>query len=164
MKTYILQRTQRVPAPLERVFPFFADAANLDTITPPWLRFRILTPTPAEMCPGRTLDYRLRYRGLPVRWRTLIEVWDPPTRFVDCQVRGPYALWRHEHRFHPAGEDTVMTDTVHYALPLGPIGRLVHATLVRRDVNRIFDYRHERIADLFATRRDQSAHRAVAGA
>jgi hypothetical protein len=148
LTTYVLQREQFIPLPVERVFPFFADAGNLDRITPPWLRFQIVTPQPIAMRAGTIIDYRLRYRGLPVRWQTEIEVWSPNTHFVDRALRSPYALWHHTHRFEPAPGGTRMFDIVRYALPLGPLGRLAHRLFVRRDVEQIFDHRLRTIAAL----------------
>lgn len=132
-----------IPRPRSEVFPFFADAANLEAITPPWLNFHILTPQPIEMRAGAIIDYALRLRGVPVRWRTEITAWEPPYRFVDQQIRGPYRLWRHEHLFEPIGVDsTRMTDVVTYELPRAPIvGAMLHRLMVRPDLDRIFAYR-----------------------
>lgn len=137
MRIHTLRREQRLPGTPEDVFPFFADAHNLEAITPPSLRFRIVTPPPIEMGPGTFIQYALRIRGLPVRWDTLIQAWEPPSRFVDTQVRGPYRLWHHTHEFRADGDGTVMTDTVRWSAPLD---RLT-APLVRRDVEAIFDHR-----------------------
>ena len=142
MSVHVLRREQRLPGAPGDVFPFFADALNLEAITPPWLAFRVVTPKPIDMRAGTLLEYRLSLHGLPVRWRTRIAVWDPPRRFVDTQLTGPYKLWHHTHDFEPDGEGgTLMRDTVRYALPLGPLGTLAHALLVRRDLAAIFDYR-----------------------
>jgi len=127
-----------LPAPPDRVFPFFAEAANLDAITPPWLRFRIVTPGPIEMRAGALIDYRLRVRGVPLRWRTRINVWEQPHRFVDEQIRGPYRLWVHEHTFEERGGGTLARDFVRYAVPLD---LLAHKWLVRPDVEKIFEFR-----------------------
>lgn len=156
---YVLRRTQRLPLPPERVFEFFADAGNLEAITPPFLNFHIVTPTPIVMQPGALIEYRLRLFGVPFGWRTEIESYDPPRSFVDQQLRGPYSLWHHTHMFAPiaatAGStaangliETEMTDVVRYRLPLGPFGRLAHALFVRRTLATIFDYRRDRIAEL----------------
>lgn len=142
MRVHVLERSQRLPRPPEEVFPFFADAFNLEAITPAWLHFRVLTPAPVSMAAGTRLEYRLRLHGLPLRWSTRIEVWEPPLRFVDVQLRGPYRLWHHTHTFEPDGDGTLMRDRVRYALPLGPLGELAHAALVRRDLERIFAFRH----------------------
>lgn len=146
---YRLERTQVVPRPLAEVFPFFADAANLERITPASLRFEILTPLPIEMRPGALIDYRIRTNGIPRRWRTLIEVYEPGRRFVDVQLRGPYELWRHLHEFEEAPGGTRILDRVEYALPFGPLGRLVHALFVRRMLEGIFDHRRKVLEEMF---------------
>lgn len=144
MKEHLLRREQRLHAPLDQVFPFFADAGNLQRITPPEVGFSIETPLPVAMCVGALLDYRLRLLGVPFRWRTEITGWNPPHGFVDEQVRGPYRLWRHVHRFESVrdgeGEATKMIDEVHYALPLAPFGEIAHF-VVRAQLDRIFDFR-----------------------
>lgn len=139
-----------VPQPIERVFDFFSRAENLGRITPRWLQFRMLTPPDVVLRPGTLLEYRLRIHGFPVRWRTRIEEWDPPHRFVDVQEHGPYRLWRHTHRFVETGEGTKMTDDVEYALPFGILGRLVNRIQVARDVSAIFSYRSEQIPALLS--------------
>jgi ligand-binding SRPBCC domain-containing protein len=139
---HVLIREQRLPGTPAEVFPFFADAGNLEAITPPWLAFGVVTPRPIEMRAGTLIEYRLRLHGLPIRWRTTIAVWDPPHRFVDVQLSGPYRMWHHTHDFTPAPDGgTVMRDTVRYALPFGPLGGMAHRLLVKRDLERIFDYR-----------------------
>jgi ligand-binding SRPBCC domain-containing protein len=135
-----------LPLPPEEVFPFFGDALNLEAITPPWLGFRVVTPGPIEMAAGAGIEYRLRLHGIPIRWRTTIAVWDPPHRFVDVQLSGPYRMWHHTHDFEPAADGgTLMRDTVRYALPFGPLGAAAHRVLVRRDLEAIFDYRREAV-------------------
>ncbi|HVT09655.1 MAG TPA: SRPBCC family protein [Polyangia bacterium] len=147
---YLLERETIIPAPLEQVFPFFADARNLERITPDALKFRILTEGPIEMRAGAVIDYRLSLSGLPFRWRTIIEVWDPPHRFVDVQAKGPYKLWRHTHSFEPLPDGTTrMRDRVEYALPFGPLGRLVRRLFVGRQLDAIFAFRQKVIADVF---------------
>ena len=132
--------------PPAEAFAFFADARGLEAITPAWLAFRVVTPAPIEMRPGALIDYRLRLHGVPVRWRTRIEVWEPGERFVDVQVSGPYRLWHHTHEFDDDGEGgTVIRDTVRYALPLGPLGALARMLFVRRDLERIFDFRRDAV-------------------
>lgn len=144
----MLERSQRLPRPPQDVFPFFSDAFNLEAITPGWLHFQVLTPAPVTMAAGALLEYRLRLHGLPLRWLTRIETWEPPVRFVDIQVRGPYRLWHHTHSFEPDGEDgTLMRDRVRYALPFGPLGELAHRALVRRDLDRIFAFRHAAVRE-----------------
>ncbi|MGD9633059.1 MAG: SRPBCC family protein [Pirellulales bacterium] len=149
MTVYSLQREQWVAAPLGKVFEFFSDAANLEALTPPWLRFRIVTPTPIEMCAGARIEYRIDWRFFPIRWQTEIVEWSPPYRFVDEQLRGPYHSWHHTHTFAAVNGGTQMTDIVRYALPLGPVGALAHQLAVRRDIERVFDYRSQRIAERF---------------
>lgn len=151
VRVHVLHREQLLPYPPGAVFPFFADAVNLESITPPLLRFRVTSPQPLTMGAGALIDYRLRIHGLPIRWRTLIEDWCPPHRFVDTQLRGPYARWHHTHTFREHGEgQTLMTDTVRYAVGYGPFGELAHRLLVKRDVEQIFDHRAEAILPLLA--------------
>jgi ligand-binding SRPBCC domain-containing protein len=140
-----LERTQLLARPRGEVFAFFAEAANLEAITPPFLRFRIVTPPPIEMGPGARIDYALSLYGVPLRWRTRITEWEPGVRFVDEQERGPYALWRHTHEFESRGGSTIVRDLVDYALPLGPIGWAAHLVLVERALVRIFDFRADAI-------------------
>lgn len=153
MHPHTLQREQRLARPPGEVFEFFADAHNLEAITPPLLHFRLVTPDPITMATGTLLRYRLNVRGVPLSWLTAIREWDPPHRFVDDQLEGPYALWRHTHTFERDGDGgTLMQDVVRYALPLGGVGELVHRLLVRGDLDRIFDYRAERVALLLGAR------------
>jgi ligand-binding SRPBCC domain-containing protein len=145
---HVITREQEVPRPPDEVFPFFADARNLEAITPPWLGFRIVAPEPTEMRVGTLIAYRLRLHGVPVSWLTRIEEWVPGRRFVDQQMHGPYKLWHHLHEFEPTrdGRGTLMRDTVRYALPLGPLGELAQRAFVRRDLERIFDFRRDEVA------------------
>jgi len=143
---HTLEREQVLPLAPAEAFEFFADAFNLEAITPPWLHFALETPAPIEMGPGTLIRYRLRLHGLPIRWLTRIEAWEPGRRFEDVQVRGPYRLWHHSHTFEPHEGGTLMRDRVSYALPLGPLGQAAHALLVRRDLQRIFDYRAGAVA------------------
>ena len=144
-----LTSRQFVPAAREEVFPFFADAHNLEEITPSSLRFNVLTPRPIEMREGVRIEYRLRIRGVPVRWRTVIPVWEPPVRFVDRQVKGPYRLWVHEHTFEEVDGGTVLGDTVDYDIAGGPLAPIAERLFVRRDVIGIFEYRRRWIAERF---------------
>lgn len=134
----VLHREMVVPVPLNDTFAFFSDAHNLDRITPPWVGFRILTPRPIAMHVGATIDYRIRVRGVPLRWRTRIIAWEPPHRFIDLQVKGPYRWWHHTHRFESCTGGTRVIDEVEYRSPLP---WLMHPLIVTRDVERIFDYR-----------------------
>ena len=145
---HVLRREQRLEAPPETVFPFFADARNLETITPPLLRFRLLTPDPVAMGVGTFLQYALRIHGVPVRWDTLIQEWEPPSRFVDVQVRGPYRLWHHTHELEPDGDGTLMRDTVRYAIGFGPFGEVARRAVIERDLEAIFRFRAERVPAL----------------
>jgi ligand-binding SRPBCC domain-containing protein len=146
---HLLHREQWVPRPIEEVFAFFSDARNLEEITPPFLRFQMLSACPNHIAPGTKLDYKLRVHGLPVRWTTEIVVWDPPRRFEDVQLSGPYRRWHHTHLFEPIDGGTRMTDEVLYSLPFGILGRALQVLIVRRDVERIFNYRYYRIHERF---------------
>jgi ligand-binding SRPBCC domain-containing protein len=141
-----LEREQLIPGNPDEVFGFFADARNLEQITPPWLGFGIITPGPIAMAEGTLIEYRLKLHGIPVNWLTRIEIWEPGVRFVDAQVRGPYKLWRHTHTFERRPEGTLVRDHVSYEIPLGPLGELAHRLLVRRDLAQIFDYRQAAVA------------------
>jgi ligand-binding SRPBCC domain-containing protein len=144
-----LRREEWIARPIDEVFAFFADAHNLEEITPPWLGFRILSMSTDVVENGTTIRYRLRLHGIPVHWLTEICECNPPHCFVDVQTSGPYKHWRHKHEFEAHGNGTKMVDEVNYSLPFGVLGRIVHAAKVRRDVNRIFDYRRLRIHALF---------------
>ncbi len=146
---FTFESEQWVPRPLQEVFLFFSDARNLEILTPEWLRFQILTPQPLEMTAGIQIDYRLSWHGIPLRWRTEITQWEPPHQFEDLQIKGPYQLWHHTHRFEVADGGTRIMDVVRYALPFGFMGRMVHALSVRRNIEAIFDYRREKIRALF---------------
>ena len=149
MKVYELRTRVRLPRPRPEVFAFFADAANLEAITPPWLHFHIVTPQPIGMRKGALIDYRLRLRGIPLTWKTQITAWDPPHRFVDEQLRGPYRLWVHEHIFEEDGEGTIVEDHVRYSVPFGPLGYLADRLVVARDLGAIFGYREARLREVF---------------
>jgi ligand-binding SRPBCC domain-containing protein len=146
---HTLEQQVLIPAPRERVFPFFADARNLERLTPPALRFRILTAGAIEMHAGTIIDYELRLSRVPFRWRTQIEIWDPPGRFVDVQAKGPYAHWRHTHTFQEAPGGTLMRDRVDYALPLGPLGAIARRLFVARQLDAIFAFRGRVIREIF---------------
>jgi len=134
-----------VPAPVDRTFAFFADPANLERLTPTWLKFRILTPMPVVMRAGVDISYRISLYGFPIRWTSRIDVWEPGVRFVDCQVAGPYRWWNHEHRFEPVAGGTRVIDHVDYVPRLS----WLTAGLVRRDLDRIFTYRQNVLRDIF---------------
>lgn len=154
MRYHRLQRSQTLPASLERVFPFFESPSNLAMITPPSLGFRVIKPGPVAMREGRVIDYRIRLGVLPVRWRSLISTYDPPFSFVDEQLQGPYAYWHHTNRFERFAQGTLLKDEVVYALPAG-LPRLfepmVHAVYVRPALEHIFDYRARFYTDFFDT-------------
>ena len=143
----ILKTQQHFSASAESVFAFFADAGNLEAITPPWLHFHIQTPLPIEMRNGTLIDYRLRLHWIPIHWRTVISEWRPPIRFVDSQLRGPYRLWRHTHTFEATADGTLMKDTVEYSVPGG---RLVNRLFVEPDLKRIFLHRQQCLAEYFS--------------
>lgn len=146
MKVFTLRRTQVLPGTPEAVFPFFADARNLEAITPPLLGFEVVTPGEIEMRVGTLIQYRLRLHGISVNWLTSIQAWEPGVRFVDQQVRGPYALWHHTHEFAAHGPaETLMTDTVRYAIGWGIAGAIAARAFVHRDVAKIFDFRREAV-------------------
>ena len=151
MPIHTLRREQVVDADPETVFAFFADPFNLEAITPPLLRFAVVTPPPIAMGVGTFIQYRLRVHGVPVRWDTLIQAWEPPRRFVDVQVRGPYRLWHHTHELSALDDGrTLMRDTVRYALGFGALGALAHRLIVRRDLEAIFAYRARRVPQLLS--------------
>jgi len=148
MKVRTLNAEMWLPLARERVFTFFSDANNLGAITPPWLHFQLLTPRPIDLRVGTLLDYRLKVRWLPIRWQTEITIWEPPTRFVDRQNRGPYKLWIHHHHFEEKDGGTLMRDRVEYAVPGWICEPILHGLMVGPDLRRIFAYREERIREL----------------
>ena len=158
MNEFRLQTELWLPRPRTEVFPFFAEARNLETLTPPWLNFEVLTPAPIEMRPGTLIDYRIRVHGFPIRWRTGITAWDPPHRFVDVQLRGPYTLWHHTHTFEERDDGTLCLDHVRYR-PRG--GALINWLFVRRDVEGIFKYRQQRMQEMFASTANVEAPRGL---
>jgi ligand-binding SRPBCC domain-containing protein len=126
------------PSTPATTFAFFADARNLERLTPPWLHFEILSPGAVDLEAGSLIDYRLRLRGVPIRWQSEITVWQPPSRFDDVQRKGPYRLWEHTHSFEPIGDGTLVRDLVVYAVP-GDV--LVNRLVVKPDLERVFDFR-----------------------
>jgi ligand-binding SRPBCC domain-containing protein len=143
---FVLEAELWLPRPRAEVFPFFADALNLEAITPPWLKFEVLTPPPIQMRPGLRIDYRLRLRGFPMRWQSEISAWEPPGRFVDEQRRGPYRAWIHEHTFLDQDGGTLARDQVQYDV-FG--GSLINTLFVRADLAKIFRFRQAKLLDLF---------------
>lgn len=149
MAEHILQRRQIIERPRREVFDFFADAGNLEKITPPELNFHIITPQPIDVKKGSLIDYQLKLRGIPLTWKTEITQWNPPLDFVDTALKSPYKQWIHLHRFS-VGEkgETVMEDVVRYRLPFEPFGDLAH-WYVKKELNYIFDYRYKVIEEIF---------------
>jgi ligand-binding SRPBCC domain-containing protein len=137
------------PCSLTEVFDFFADAQNLQELTPGFLHFRVLTPAPIPMQVGTQIDYRIRMHGIPMKWRSLISAWEPPFRFVDEQVTGPYSFWHHEHVFSETHGGTLIRDVVDYGVPGG---WLIHKLFVRRDLEAIFRFRTEKMQERFGHR------------
>jgi ligand-binding SRPBCC domain-containing protein len=153
MRTFTLEREQLLPGRPDEVFPFFADARNLEAITPPLLRFEVVTPGEIPLRVGTLIQYRLTLRGIGVNWLTSIQEWDPPWRFVDVQVRGPYALWHHTHDFAATddGKATIMRDTVRYAIGFGSLGAVAARAFVHRDVASIFDFRRDAVVSALSS-------------
>jgi len=150
-KTYTLAFTQQVTRPLAEVFNFFSRAENLEELTPPWLNFKILKAEPQPVQQGTVIHYSLRLHGIPLRWTSEIVEWEPPHRFVDLQLRGPYKLWRHEHRFEARDGGTLISDTINLSLPLGFLGRLAYKIKVESDVQEIFAFREGKIRSIFGS-------------
>jgi ligand-binding SRPBCC domain-containing protein len=148
-----LEVAQFLPQPRDRVFEFFSDAFQLEEITPPWLRFSVVTPAPIRMRAGLAIDYRLRLHGIPIRWQSVISEWEPPFRFVDEQVRGPYRRWHHEHLFEIVDGGTRCTDLVDFEVPGGP---LVERLFVRAELHRIFAFRQRKLSEIFAVPREKT--------
>ena len=163
MKLYSLQRRQFIPASRARVFAFFSKPENLSFLTPPGLGFHILTPIPDKMKEGALIDYTIRVAGLPVRWTTIVTHFDPPARFVDVQLKGPYSYWHHTHEFTAVNGGTQMTDTVHYGVPTGIFGKFIRELFIKQQLERIFDYRADRLKQIVpivenAARSRQKSH------
>lgn len=143
MAIYQLTDAFVVQADPQRTWAFFSDATNLPRITPSWLAFQVLTPEPIHLQQDSLIDYRIKWKGLAMKWRTRIIDWSPPHQFIDLQLKGPYALWHHQHQFEPSNEGTICRDRVIYKLPLGPLGAIGQALSVRRQLLEIFRYRRE---------------------
>ena len=152
MAEHILERRQIIERPREEVFDFFADAGNLERITPPELNFRIITPQPFDIKKGALIDYQLKLRGISITWKTEITEWNPPHDFVDSALKSPYKQWIHLHKF-TVGEngETIMEDRVRYRLPLEPLGDLAH-WYVKKELTYIFDYRYKVIEEIFQSK------------
>jgi ligand-binding SRPBCC domain-containing protein len=147
-RTHLIEREQWLARPIEEVFAFYGDATHLEAITPAWLRFSVITSAPIAMGVGTLIEYRLRWRRMPLRWTTLIEAWEPPHRFVDTQLQGPYRLWHHTHTFEAQMGGTLIRDEVRYRLPLGWLGVALHRLGIRRDLEAIFDDRARLVREL----------------
>jgi ligand-binding SRPBCC domain-containing protein len=150
-KTYTLAFTQQVTRPLAEVFNFFSRAENLEELTPPWLNFKILKAEPQPVQQGTVIHYSLRLHGIPLRWTSEIVEWEPPHRFVDLQLRGPYKLWRHEHRFGARDGGTLISDTINLSLPFGFLGQIAYKVKVQSDVQEIFSFREGKIRSIFGS-------------
>lgn len=150
MREQVFAAEQRVPRPRDEVFGFFSDPANLEALTPPWLRFRIVARTTEAVREGSEFTYRLRLHGLPLTWISRITRWEPGTCFVDEQIRGPYALWRHTHTFEDVDGGTLVGDRVRWRLPLAAVSHPLVGPLVQRDVERIFSFRRQRLEHMLA--------------
>jgi ligand-binding SRPBCC domain-containing protein len=148
MRAHVLRTEQRIARPVSEVFEFFADAGNLERITPPLLRFKILE-APAAVTEGSLISYKLRVHRVPVRWVTRIDLFERDKRFIDRQLSGPYKLWVHRHEFQAQGSTTVIRDEVRYQLPLGILGAIAHMLFVRRDLSQIFAYRQQAVEAFF---------------
>ena len=156
MAEHFLTRTHTIDLPRQDVFEFFADAGNLERITPPELNFHIITPQPIDIKQGTLIDYKLKMRGIPIKWRTEISVWEPPFRFVDQQLRGPYNQWIHTHTFTELSPtQTLMEDEVRYRLPLEPLGDIAHF-FVKKELAYIFDYRQKVVAEMLNSPKSHS--------
>ena len=149
MRVNFLHREQKIPASLPEVFAFFSEARNLKNLTPPWLRFELVEQRERELKAGTLIRYQLAWNSLRLKWTTRIEEWQPPKLFIDIQLKGPYRLWRHCHSFWPCDGGTLMKDEVHYALPMGALGEVIAGKVVRRDLERVFDFRAQQIAAIF---------------
>ncbi len=149
MADHVLEARVRLARPRPEVFAFFADPRNLLRLTPPYVGLQLHTER-ATLAAGAVLDFRVRWLGVPLRWRSYVREYDPPYRFVDVQVRGPWARWEHRHLFLEDGGGTWIEDRVTYRLPLGPLGRLAHGVFVERQLRALWAYRQARLAELLA--------------
>ncbi len=148
MHIYTLRCELLTPCPLQETFAVFEDPYNLSKITPAWLSFNVTSKSRVEMRKGAEITYRIKWLGVPIHWKTIIREYEPPFLFVDEQAEGPYALWRHRHTFSPTPEGTRVADQVEYALPVGPLGRLAHGLIVRKQLKAIFRYRQQELGKI----------------
>jgi ligand-binding SRPBCC domain-containing protein len=151
-RMYVLEREERIAAPLDTVFAFFEDPRNLGELTPPGMSFNITDVENLPMQAGTSIRYTITPNGVPMAWLTEIVEYEPGRGFVDLQVAGPYRYWRHRHTFGADGDSTIMRDRVEYQMPFGPLGRLAQALVVARQLDAIFDYRTEAVRRLFGSR------------
>ena len=149
MKYYKLLKSQFIDKPINEVFSFFEKPENLQEITPLYLNFKIITPSPIKMEVGQIISYNIKLRGIPIKWNSLISSYDPPNSFIDQQIKGPYAIWHHTHRFKEQDGGTLIEDEVKYAIPFGIVGRILNYLFIKNDLKKIFQYREERIALIF---------------
>lgn len=140
---------QWVPKPIAEVFEFFCNEKNLETLTPPWLHFKVLAKSTEKIQVGTLIDYRLRIHGIPVQWQSEILEWEAERKFVDHQTKGPYAKWHHTHLFRAQGAKTEMVDEVVYQVPFGLLGCVFAGAFVRKDIQKIFAYRRNRVEEIF---------------
>ena len=159
MKTYNLKFEQKIDLPVSDVFDFFSKPENLSLITPSRLKFDIITPTPLEMKDGQLIDYSLKIMYvIKLHWRTLITHFEKPVKFIDQQIKGPYSLWHHTHKFKKIDGGTLIIDELRYAIPFGFIGRLIHFLYIKHDIKSIFEYRHKNLDKIFSEIKKQSGN------
>lgn len=148
-KDYYFNQQTFIEQPLDTVFAFFSKAKNLEKVTPPKLRFKILTPLPINMHRGTLIDYQIRLLAVPFKWQTKITLWEPPFRFQDVQLKGPYKKWKHTHLFEAVDGGTQMTDEVVYQIPFAPLSPILHTMFIKGQIESIFAYRKEQLDTLF---------------
>lgn len=163
MHVYTLRCELLTDSSLAKAFSIFEDPYNLAKITPASLNFQVTSKNRVEMCKGAEIEYTIRWLGLPMHWKTLIREYEPPFLFVDEQAQGPYSLWRHRHTFTPTNEGVLVGDHVEYALPLGPLGQLTHALVVRRQLEAIFRFRQQELGKLLGGKTTQTVEPFVTG-
>jgi hypothetical protein len=149
MKPTLLTYTTKLNRPLNEVFDFFSKAENLNKLTPPHVHFKILTPLPIPMLPGQLIRYRIKLFGIPFFWKTEITEWNPPYKFVDKQLGGPYTMWHHQHIFEEIEGATVMTDIITYRSKGWILAPFLHWLFVDRNVKEIFAYRETQLNEIF---------------
>ena len=149
MQDLIYECEQWVPKTIEEIFPFFAEAKNLEKITPPHLRFHIVGMNTETINKGTLIDYKLQLYGVPFKWKTKISEFEPNKMFIDEQLKGPYSKWVHLHTFEQINGGTLLKDLVHYRIPMGALGKILLGRFIRKDIEKIFNYRKSVIAELF---------------